>query len=284
MTGAGSRPRLVAEAIVADEIGIETGVYGNYRVRAAYRPVFRREGGFLICAAIQASTTVEWSCLPVASAGFSASLPPHDLSFLDALSRTVQLRNYCHIGVPEHDLLIACQPRPGTAADLLCEVAATGLGLTELSLTPRRVVCALIDTQQAGEETTKALADELRGIGFRIAVGSFGSAPAAPRLADILQPELVVIDGEWFRAVCRDVATVQLFGAAVSTLQRQGAKVLVQGIEDASQLRVALEAGSDWMEGPFLAWPVPAGAALEVGPVSIGARLGEPAKVIRLLG
>ncbi|RWH40986.1 MAG: EAL domain-containing protein, partial [Mesorhizobium sp.] len=47
MTGRPDRRRNVGEAIFADEVGIEYGVYGAFRLRSAYQPIFAPRGRFL---------------------------------------------------------------------------------------------------------------------------------------------------------------------------------------------------------------------------------------------
>ena len=37
----------VEKAIIADEIGLETGIYGQYRLKTSYQPIFRRDGATL---------------------------------------------------------------------------------------------------------------------------------------------------------------------------------------------------------------------------------------------
>ena len=44
MTGRPERRRNVGQAIFADEVGIEYGVYGAFRLRSAYQPIFAPRG------------------------------------------------------------------------------------------------------------------------------------------------------------------------------------------------------------------------------------------------
>ncbi|TIP96392.1 MAG: EAL domain-containing protein, partial [Mesorhizobium sp.] len=53
MTGRPDRRRNVGEAIFADEVGIEYGVYGAFRLRSAYQPIFAPRGRFLKAVAVE---------------------------------------------------------------------------------------------------------------------------------------------------------------------------------------------------------------------------------------
>ena len=92
---------------------------------------------------------------------------------------------------------------------------------------------------------------------------------------DILRPEIVRIDGDWFRQVCRDAVTVRLFDAVVSRLRERRSKVLVTGIDSTHQFAVALRAGADLFQGPHLAAPALVGMELDERPLSIAERLGD---------
>ncbi|MET0574246.1 MAG: EAL domain-containing protein, partial [Mesorhizobium sp.] len=44
----------VEKAIIADEIGLETGIYGQYRLKTSYQPIFRRDGATLALFGLEA--------------------------------------------------------------------------------------------------------------------------------------------------------------------------------------------------------------------------------------
>ena len=54
MSGRHDRRRDVAQAIRADEIGLEYGVYGAYRLRSACQPIFAPKDGNLVPVAVEA--------------------------------------------------------------------------------------------------------------------------------------------------------------------------------------------------------------------------------------
>ena len=124
----------------------------------------------------------------------------------------------------------------------------------------------------------------MRSHGLRIAVGDFGAGHWTDEQIDLLKPEIVRIDGDWFRQVCRDATTVRLFDAVVSRLRERQSKVLVAGIENEQQLGVALQAGADLFQGPHLAPPALVGTVFDEAPLSLAEKLGEAQKIMPLFG
>jgi EAL domain-containing protein (putative c-di-GMP-specific phosphodiesterase class I) len=61
-----------------------------------------------------------------------------------------------------------------------------------------------------------------------------------------------------------------------------GTTVLVEGIETAAELRAALDAGADCLQGFYLALPALAGTIFDPAPKSIDALLSEENKVVPL--
>ena len=65
-------------------------------------------------------------------------------------------------------------------------------------------------------------------------------------------------------------------------LHDRGARVLVEGIEQARHLRVALDGGVDLLQGFHLARPALAGTIFNEEPLSIDVLLGADNKVVPL--
>lgn len=128
------------------------------------------------------------------------------------------------------------------------------------------------------------LATELRRHGFGIAIGDFGAGNWVEEQVDILWPDIVRIDGAWFRKICREATTVRLFEAVMSRLREGAAKVLVSGIEDQAQFGVALAAGADFFQGSHLVPPALVGTVFNEIPVGIAGKRGETQKIIPLFG
>ncbi|MET0943727.1 MAG: hypothetical protein ABWY13_20470, partial [Mesorhizobium sp.] len=51
--GLGAGAAVAGNATFVDEVGIEYGIYGAYRLRSAFQPIFRREGAWLVPFAVE---------------------------------------------------------------------------------------------------------------------------------------------------------------------------------------------------------------------------------------
>ncbi|RUW88902.1 EAL domain-containing protein, partial [Mesorhizobium sp. M8A.F.Ca.ET.059.01.1.1] len=74
----------------------------------------------------------------------------------------------------------------------------------------------------------------------------------------------------------------RFFRPLVSSLHDRGAKVLVEGIEQPTHLRVALEGGVDLLQGFLLGRPALAGTIFNEEPLAVDVLLGFDNKVVPL--
>lgn len=270
------------DALIVDEIGIESGCYGLYRLRSLYQPIFKRREKTMKMVAVEGTTAPFVAGEEVPSEVFLAAASDDDQDFIEQMGLAVSLRNHRNNGVGMLDLVVDPKGNdPGTLIDRVRLIAGelAGAGLDADS-----VVCALGEHATSDKTLLARLAAELRGHGLRIAVGDFGAGHWTDEAIDLLKPEIVRIDGGWFRQVCRDATTVRLFDAVVSRLRERSSKVLVTGIENGAQLGVALRVGADLLQGPHLAAPVLVGMELDDRPLSIAEKVGEAQRIIPLFG
>ncbi len=270
------------DALIVDEIGIESGCYGLYRLRGLYQPIFKRREKTMKMVAVEGTAAPFVAGEEVPSEVFLAAVSDDDQDFIEEMGLAVSLRNHRNNGVGMLDLVVDPKGNdPGTLIDRVRLIAGelAGAGLDASS-----VVCALGEHATSDKALLARLAAELRGHGLRIAGGDFGAGHWTDEAVDLLKPEIVRIDGGWFRQVCRDATTVRLFDAVVSRLRERSSKVLVTGIENGAQLGVALRVGADLLQGPHLAAPVLVGMELDDRPLSIVEKVGEAQRIIPLFG
>ncbi|SIT56617.1 conserved hypothetical protein [Mesorhizobium prunaredense] len=284
MTGRPDRRRNVGEAIFADEVGIEYGVYGAFRLRSAYQPIFAPRGRFLKAVAVEGLIEPHRAGRPVAPRVFFAGIPVADRLFVETMCRVLHLRNFRNIGVGGLDLFFNYNPLinddPRWA---LAEIRLMTRRLAEFDLHPGMLVCEI--TEQAAEDKVLvSLAREMRRDGIRIAIDDFGTGHSTEERVALVQPDIVKIDGTWFGEFCRHAAAERFFRPLVSALHDRGAKVLVEGIEQATHLRVALDGGVDLMQGFYLARPALAGTVFDEEPLLIDRLLGMANNVVPLFG
>lgn len=282
MTGQRERRRDVGEAVFADEVGIEYGVYGAFRLKSAYQPIFAPRGGALAAVAVEALIEPHRAAMPVAPAVFFDSVAAGDRLFVETMCRMLHLRNFRNIGVDGLDLFFNYNPMINDhLGRALAEIRLMTRHLGDLDLHPGMLVCEI--TEQAADDHVLApLVREMRRHGVRIAIDDFGTGHSTAERMSLLQPDIVKIDGGWFAEFCRHTAAERFFRPLVSSLHDRGAKVLVEGIEQSVHLRVALDGGVDLLQGYHLGRPALAGTIFNQQPLSIEALLGADNKVVPL--
>jgi EAL domain-containing protein (putative c-di-GMP-specific phosphodiesterase class I) len=276
------RRRNASDAIFADEIGIEYGIHGDFRLRSAYQPIFTPHGRTLQAVAVEGLIEPHRAGRPVSPRVFFESIAAPDRLFVETMCRVLHLRNFRNIGVDGLDLFFNYNPmindHPGRA---LAEIRLMSRHLGELGLAPRMLVCEI--TEQAADDALLVrLVREMRRDGIRIAIDDFGTGHSTEERVSLLQPDIVKIDGGWFAEFCRHAAAERFFRPLVSSLHDRGARVLVEGIEQPVHLRVALEGGVDLLQGFLLARPALAGTIFNEEPLVIDALLGFDNKVVPL--
>jgi len=261
---------------VVDEIGIEIGVYGDWRLKAEFRPVFEHVQGGFRAVAVEGSVRPFVFGREVDERMFRRAVPPRDRPIVATAGAALCLRNLEHTGVAGLKLILA--PEPGTAvppATVRAAVRALAAETGRNGLAPGDVFVELSRLADAGEQALPAAFESLRASGIGVALEEKGEGIAFAGLPPDAFPDLVAVDGGWFRAVTRQASTAQLFGTLVRGYRSRGAVVLVQGITTAGELRAAIGSGADWLCGPLLAPAALAGSVFPEGSVPIETLLDE---------
>jgi len=282
MIRSGDRRRHAGDAIFADEIGIEYGIYGEFRLKSAYQPIFMPSGRLLTAVAVEALVEPHRAGRPVAPAVFFDGVPAGDRLLVETMCRMLHLRNYRNVGVDGLDLFFNYNPLINDhLGRALAEIRLMTRHLGDLGLHPAMLVCEITE-QAADDKVLISLVREMRRDGFRIAIDDFGTGHSTEERIGLLLPDIVKIDGAWFAEFCRHAAAERFFRPLVSMLHDRGAKVLVEGIEQSVHLRVALEGGVDLLQGFLLARPALAGTIFNEEPLRIDTLLDADNKVIPL--
>lgn len=259
---------------VVDEIGIEIGVYNEWRLKAVYEPVFALSGKTFHAVAARGSMRAVVYGHDIDLDLFRSAVEPGSRRRIAGIEALLCLRNLAQTFVPDLklildlDLGVAVPPvrlRAG-ARVLRAEIARLDLDPTDvfvcLSRLERRDRTAL---QNAAAALCAA------GIGVAVVESGEGIADLAGSFAD-----LITIDAGWFAAVARRPETVQLLVALVRSYRAHGARVLIEGIESSEHLAIAVDCGADWLCGPLLAPAALAGSIFPEEPVDLDALLDEP--------
>jgi EAL domain-containing protein (putative c-di-GMP-specific phosphodiesterase class I) len=266
-----TRPALVSEAIFVDEVGIEYGIYSDYRLRSSFQPIFRREGDLLVPFAVEGLIAPRLAGKAVPPLDLFGAVPAEDKLFVESMCRGLHLRNHHNIGVERLELFFNFDPLINSDLKTsLREIRLMAGWLAEIGLDPELLVCEVTEAQALEGGVLSALMDEMRAMGIRIAIDDFGAGHSTVDRFALVHPDFVKIDGAWFRGLQEGAQTARMFPLVVAAFQDLGAKVLVEGIETADGLQAALDAGVDCLQGFLLAQPALAGTIFDERPKSIG--------------
>lgn len=273
----------VADAIFADEIGLEYGIYDPFRLRSAYQPIFQPRGGQLVPVAVEALIEPHIAGKATPATEFFAGIEPADRLFIENMCRTLHLHNFRNVGAEGLDLFFNYDPRVNDdPRRALAEIRFMAYHLEEYDLHPHMLVCEITEKGAPDAGVLRALVRELRRHGIRIAVDDFGAGHSTDERLRLVEPDIVKIDGHWFAQLCGNAAAGRLFGSLVALLHGQGAKVLVEGIEEPTQLRLALDSGADLLQGFLMARPALAGTIFRDEALEITALLAEVDNIVPL--
>lgn len=281
MAGEQSLGERVEEAILVDEVGVETGRYGQYRLKTMYRPVFRNHAQGLTPWGVRGHVEPFRALKPVSARTFLADVEPGDRVFLEYLSSVLNLRNCVNTGVDGLMLFLAPSPRVHRNLDLaLGQIATITDQLQEIGLEPGNLVF------EAGENMPGWMANivgrTLRSHGLRIGMDDFGRGHSTPDLVRVLDPDAVRLSGAWFRRIAGIPVAAKLLVSLVGALQREGRQVLIDGIETEAQLGVALQTGADFLQGDLLAPAQVAGSLIDTKTINLDDSAASGGKVVSL--
>ncbi|WEX11198.1 EAL domain-containing protein [Chelativorans sp. AA-79] len=282
MTDAEDLARRIDDAINVDEVGIETGRYGPYYLKTLYQPIFCNTADGLQPCGVEGLAGPQREGQPVATRAFFADVAAaEDRLFVENLCHTLHLRNYPNIGVDGLMLFVKHYANADFGLKAAkAQVADIAAFLDEISVDPALLVCEIAETADEGLMTQ--IAAELRKHRIRIAVDDFGVGRSTLSRVRLLDPEVVKIDGGWFRRIAEVAMAAKLLNSLVDALQREGRQVLIQGIETAAQLRVAMQAGADFVQGYLLGRPKLAGSIFDLNPLHIEGLFASGERVVPL--
>lgn len=252
------------------------------RLASAFQPIFRQNGEVLGREALLRAASIVHGALAPETA-FGLVHESRRLVQFDRLVRTLHLLNYSRGFEGRELLFLNVHPR------LLTSVSDHGRAFEQIlhyySVPTSRVV---IEIDESAIESDARLADAVnnyRALGYGIAVDDFGAAHSGiarilnPKrrydslVSDretagldrvlALRPDIVKLDGAVIRAAGQAAAAESVIRGLVNIFHGIGAKVAIEGIETAEQMKLAQDAGADLFQGFYLARPQFIGAPRE---------------------
>lgn len=252
--------------ISLDEIGLGIAHYAGFHLRSAFQPVFCRFGHKLVPVGLEGLARPTREGTAVSPTDFFHAVPAADRAFVDALCQLLHLRNWRFAEPAGLRLFLnADVGHAETTATLAERLRATVRGLGDEGIALSLIVCELGNAHRADHLALTRLAGRLRSFGLRIAM-DFADAPGNLRNIEMVAPDIVKVDGGWFRRVCEERAALRLLPRLFESLQTGGGQVLVQGVETQAQIEHAVDAGAQYLQGFALGMPALAGADVQLRP------------------
>jgi EAL domain-containing protein (putative c-di-GMP-specific phosphodiesterase class I) len=152
----------------------------------------------------------------------------------------------------------------------------------EIQLDSHLLVCEIVETEAQDIDTLSRIAGEMRRHGIRLALDDFGVGASNLERVKLLTPDIIKIDGGWFRQIATVPAAAGLFKSFVTGLHGLGTKVLIEGIETSEQLACAIDTDADYLQGFLFSRPKLAGTIFEPAALRIDTLLEPHANVVKL--
>ena len=174
-----------------------------------------------------------------------------ELGRLQELGRTI--RAACAAQIPEMpadvDLLINLHPTDLEDPDLYDPASP----LTEHA---RRVILEITERASLDEiAQVHERVEDLRQLGFRIAVDDLGAGYGSLSAIALIRPDLVKLDMSLIRNVHQDPVRARMVRSIGAMCQQLGTPWLCEGVETVEELRVLAGAGADQVQGYLLGKP-----------------------------
>jgi EAL domain-containing protein (putative c-di-GMP-specific phosphodiesterase class I) len=155
------------------------------------------------------------------------------------------------------------QPRSLTHPQFTAELGAA-VGAARLAA--RQVVLELTEQQTiVNPRALAATLEQLRGLGFRVALDDYGDGFSNLNLFLTLRPDFLKIAGTFSDNLAHDARKQVLVGSTAEMAARAGTATIMEAVETAADAEVLLALGVDYGQGRYFQPPLP-GAELARAP------------------
>ncbi len=185
------------------------------------------------------------------------SLPANgtELLWLDRLCRALHVANFTR-QLPDNtwlfvnlnsQCLISEQP----------DIGFTRALMETHDLPPQRLVIEVIENEVQDPALLGRFIDHFRRLGCLIAIDDFGAGHSNFDRIWQLEPDIVKLDRSLIQRAAVDARVERILARIVSLLHEAGSLVIVEGVENEREARVAIGADADMVQGFYFARPAP---------------------------
>jgi EAL domain-containing protein (putative c-di-GMP-specific phosphodiesterase class I) len=176
-----------------------------------------------------------------------------DVVLLDWICRALHLRKFATVDKGGWKLFLNVHPEAAVRdARSVRELADL---VRYYGLTPARLTIEILEAPCAEEPLLREAVAAYRVLGAAIAMDDFGLGRSNFDRIVALRPDIVKIDRTILVRAVGEVKSRRILPSIVDLLHEAGARVAVEGIENAHEALVAIESGADHLQGFHLAPP-----------------------------
>ena len=231
--------------------------FGDFALGSAFQPIFSYSHRRIVGHEALLRATDPNGRLVSPQAMFKSCRTTRDLDRLDHACRVLHARAFAEQCGPTEWLFLNVDASLFAAADArsagrkMLEVAANA------GLAPGRIVIEVLEGAVPNEPEFEDAVQELKDIGFLLALDDFGAGHSNFDRVFRLRPHIVKLDRTVICGAAQDETLRRVTTQMISLLHDCGALVLVEGVENAEEAFIALDADADFVQGYHFGRPRP---------------------------
>lgn len=245
-----------------DEFGLETqgseviSKFAGLWLHSAFQPVrdIRGSGSILGHEALLRPSIGHDAISPLLAFDFADK--QGRLVKLDRVARTLHMLNYLHLPEPRGLLFLNVHPK------LLISVNAHGKVFERVlhshSVPTHQVVIEVLESAVEVEKQLVEAIDNYRDRGYRIAIDDFGARHSNLDRLWRLTPDYIKLDQSIIKEAEGSAKVRRVLPKLIEIVNELGAQAIVEGIENETQHRIALDSGATLLQGYQLGRPAAA--------------------------
>lgn len=230
---------------------VPTTLFEGHRLRSAFQPIFSFSHQRLIGHEALIRATDEQGRALSPPALFARCADRATLHRLDRACTRLHVASYARqcetaqwlfLNIDVGAFVVDDRRRSTLVRTLLQATAESGL-------TPSQVVVELLEAALPDAAQVEHLTDELKSVGFNLALDDFGAGHSNFDRVFRLKPHIVKLDRSVIARAALDPRVRRVTGQMIALLHECGTQVLIEGVETADEAIIAFDSDADLVQG-----------------------------------
>lgn len=233
---------------IADQFGMT--------LRSAFQPIFGLRDGVFAPVAAEGLVRVFQGSERIGVGTFFKSLPNSQRDHVEALTRTMHIRNARLLHPAMRRLFINFDPSVlGSPSRFDATMNEIGRELLRADIAPGNVVCEITEQKSLDERALKDFVYLLRARGYLVAVDDFGAQSSNAERVAALTPDIVKLDGAMVQSKMATPDGFFELKRLIEQFKHERIQVVLEGIQKSWQMVLATKTKADFYQGFALAVP-----------------------------